>query len=99
LPARLGEPQRGSALAGKALVGALRLENHFLRSAQIEPKLFSVVRFYMLMNINVETGWKTLGKHGRVSQEHSVIVYTPLCCTPLLTPPGFIIINIINEDT
>ena len=39
-PARLGEPQRGSALAGEALVGALRLENHFLKSARIEPKLF-----------------------------------------------------------
>jgi hypothetical protein len=40
LPARLGKPQRGSALAGEALVGALRLENHFLKSARIEPKLF-----------------------------------------------------------
>jgi hypothetical protein len=38
--ARLGEPQQGSALAGEALVGALRLENHFLKFARIEPKLF-----------------------------------------------------------
>jgi hypothetical protein len=57
LPARLGEPQRGLALAGEALVGALRLESHFLKSARIEPKLFLLFAC-IFMNINVETGWK-----------------------------------------
>jgi hypothetical protein len=46
-PARLCEPQRGSALAGEALVGALRLEIHFLRSARIEPKLFLLSLIYI----------------------------------------------------
>jgi hypothetical protein len=45
LPARLGEPQRGSALAGEALIGALWLENHFLKSARIEPELFLLFAF------------------------------------------------------
>jgi hypothetical protein len=80
LPARLGKPQRGSALAGEDLVGALRLENHFLKSARIEPKFLCCS-----LMINVETGWK----YGRVSQEN-LFVYTPPCCTPLITLPGVI---------
>ena len=56
MPARLGESQQGSALAGEALVGALRLENYFLKFARIEPKLF--LFSYLIMNINIETRWK-----------------------------------------
>ena len=76
MPARLGEPQRGSALAGEALVGAIRLEIHFFKSAAVT---FSVVRLYILMNINVETGWKIWacepGEFGVHS--HTPLLYTP----------------------
>jgi hypothetical protein len=37
-------------------ITVLRLENHFLKSVRIEPKLFSVVCLCIIMNINVETG-------------------------------------------
>jgi len=33
-----------------------RLDNHNLKFARIEPKQFSVVSLYILMNINVEIG-------------------------------------------
>ena len=61
MPARLGEPQRGSALDGEALVGALRSENYFLKSARIEPKLFLLFAYVIL---TLRPG----GKHGPVSQ-------------------------------
>ena len=70
---RLGEPQRGSALAGEALVGALRLGNHFLKSARIEPKRFCCLLKY----INEYQRLRPGGKYGRASQENLVFVYTP----------------------
>ena len=87
MPARLGEPQRGSALAGEALVGALWLENHILKFARIEPKLFMLFAYIYYCILTLRPG----GKYGRVSQENSVFVYHSPCCTPLLTLPGVII--------
>ena len=39
MPARLDERRRGRGSSIYALVGALRLENHFLKFARIEPKI------------------------------------------------------------
>ena len=72
MPARLGEPQRGSALAGEALIGALRLENHSLKSARIEPK-----HVLLFVYVYLRTALRPGGKYGCVSQEISVFVYTP----------------------
>ena len=81
MPARLGEPQRGSALAGEALVGAIRLEIHFFKSAAVT---FSVVRLYILMNINVETGWKIWACEPGKSFTPLTLLHTPF------TLPGVI---------
>jgi len=92
LPARLGEPQRGSALAGEALIGALRLEDHFLKSAQIEPELFLLFAYilYILININVETGWKIWACEPGKSGYH---LHPPLLHTPFSSSWCYIIIN------
>jgi hypothetical protein len=47
LPAKLDELQQGSTLAGEAQIGALRIENHFLKSARIEPKFFCCSHIYI----------------------------------------------------
>jgi hypothetical protein len=69
----------------EALLGVIQLENHFLKSARIEPKLFLLFA-YILLNINLETGWKVWacepGNFG--------FRLHPPCCTPLLTLPGVI---------
>jgi hypothetical protein len=44
LPARLDERRLGRG--SSTLVGALRLENHFLKLARIEPKLFLEFTYY-----------------------------------------------------
>jgi hypothetical protein len=73
LPARLGEPQRRSALAEEALVGALRLENRFLKSARIELNPFLLFAYIYINEYTLRPG----GEYGRVSQENSLFVYTP----------------------
>ena len=85
----LGKPHRGLALAGEALVGAIRLEIHFLNSARIELNTFSVVRLYIDGNQHI--GELTLS--GRVSQENSVFVYTPPVAHPFYSPWCYIIIK------
>ena len=91
VPDYASEARRASTRLGTRWGGPswkLRLENRFLKSAQIGPKLF-------LLLACIKEGIFTLrpgGKYGRVSQEKSVSSY-PLpppqseCCTPLFTHP------------
>ena len=56
MPARLGELQRGSALAGEALVGANTVLKITFSNLHGLSRNFSVVRLYLLININVGAG-------------------------------------------
>ena len=57
LPARLDKCRRGRGSLTLALVGALRLENHFLKLALIELKFFLSL-LIIIINHREETGLK-----------------------------------------
>ena len=68
LPARLDKCRRGRGSLTLALVGALRLENHFLKLARIEPKLFLEFTYNSILNYREQTRLKrAVGSVWRIS--------------------------------